>query len=284
MKGIIVAAGYGTRFLPVTKSLPKEMLPLIDKPSIALIVEEFVASGITDIIVVTSRRKQSIENYFDRDPELEVVFEKENAQKKLDLIKPYPGVNFCFVRQQKMAGSGDALLCALPWLGQDPAVVAYPDDLHFGDVPLAKQMIDAYQKSKNSICAAMHVTGDVSRYGVFSFAKEGSFQLDGFVEKPAPGTQPSQYASIGRYLLTHEYFVALQKAKQLYQGGGEFYHVHGLTPLIAQGKVEALPFSGLRLDTGEPGGYLEAILHYANKNPVYQDVLKNWTTTYLKGE
>lgn len=283
MKGIIVAAGYGTRFLPITKSLPKEMLPLIDKPALALIVEEFIQSGIRDIVVITSRRKQAIENYLDRDPELEGVFAAEKAEKKLAKIHPYEGVNFCFVRQQKMLGSGDALLRALPWLGNEPAVVAYPDDLHFGEVPLAQQLIEAYQKSGHCICAAMEVQGDVSRYGVFSFV-DNTMQVSGVIEKPAVGTEPSRYVSIGRYLLTPQYFAALQTAQKTFKGPGELYHVEGLLPLIKQGQVDALPFSGVRVDTGEQAGYLEAILYYATQKPEYQDLLRNWCHNNLKAK
>ncbi len=282
MKGIIVAAGYGTRFLPATKSLPKEMLPLLDKPALALIVEEFIQSGIRDIIVVTSRRKQSLENFLDRDSELEGVFTAENSSKKLEKIRPYEGVNFCFVRQQKMLGSGDALLSAVPWLGDGPAVVAYPDDLHFGDVPLAKQLINQYEKTGHCVCAAMEVKGDISRYGVFSFAQ--GLQVNGFVEKPAAGSEPSRMASIGRYLLTPEYFEALKEAQRNFKGPGEFYHVEGLFSLIKKGHVDALPFEGLRVDTGEPGGYLEAILYYAAQHEDYRDTLRTWCTNYLKGE
>lgn len=281
MKGIIVAAGYGTRFLPVTKSLPKEMLPLIDKPALALIVEEFINSGIRDIVIVTSRRKESIENYLDRDPELEGVFTAEKSTKKLDLIRPYEGVNFCFVRQQKMLGSGDALLAALPWIGKEPAVIAYPDDLHFGDVPLAKQLMDNYEKTGHCVCAAMEVKGDISRYGVFAFA-ENSLKVNGFIEKPAAGKEPSRYASIGRYLLTPEYFEALKEAQKSHKGPGEFYHVDGLTPLIKKGLVDAWPFTGIRVDTGEQAGYLEAILYYASQKPEYHDLLRNWCQSYLQ--
>lgn len=274
MKGIIVAAGYGTRFLPATKSLPKEMLPLLDKPALALIIEEFINSGIRDIIIVTSRRKQTLENFLDRDPELEEVFTKENAQSKLEKIRPYEGVNFCFVRQQKMLGSGDALLCCLPWIGNEPVITAYPDDLHFGETPLSKQLIDHYEKTGHCVCAAMEVRGDISRYGVFSFSS--GLQVNGFVEKPASGTEPSRLASIGRYLLTPEYFTALKEARENFKGPGEFYHVEGLHPLIKKGLVDALPFSGMRVDTGEPAGYLEAILYYAAGHDRYRETLRAW--------
>ncbi|MCL2519568.1 MAG: UTP--glucose-1-phosphate uridylyltransferase [Spirochaetaceae bacterium] len=273
MKGIIVAAGYGTRFLPATKTLAKEMLPLIDKPAIAFIVEEFINSGINDIIIVTSRRKKVMDDYFDSEAELEAIFSREGAGKKLDKIKPYKA-NICFVRQQQSIGSGDALLTAMPWLGGDSAVVAYPDDLHFGEVPLAKQLIQQHNKTGRSVCAAMHVPGDVSRYGVLGIDVTKDNLVTALVEKPAVGTEPSHEVSIGRYLFTAEYFKELEAAFKNYKpSDGEFYHVYGLTPLIKAGKVDAVSFTGKRLDTGEPEGYLEAVLYYAIQQPNYKAVI-----------
>jgi UTP--glucose-1-phosphate uridylyltransferase len=274
MKGIIVAAGYGTRFLPATKTLAKEMLPLIDRPAISFVVDEFIASGITDIIVVTSRRKKTMEDYFDHEIELEELFKRENSTAKLGKIIP-PKVNICFVRQQEMLGSGDALLKAYPWLGGEAAVVAYPDDIHFGDKPLALQLIEQHNKTGKSVCAAMTVEGDVSRYGVFGVAGDNC-TLTALIEKPKMGSEPSHEVSIGRYLFTNEYFKLLSKAYQNYKpGAGEFYHVYGLTPLIEQGKVELCRFTGKRVDTGEPAGYLEALFYYANTQSEYKVVLSN---------
>ena len=140
MKGVIVAAGYGTRFLPATKTIAKEMIPLIDKPSLAFIVEEFIDSGIEDILIISSRRKKSMEDYLDRETELEELFRREGKNEQLKKIEPYPA-NFSFIRQKEMRGTGHALLQVKPWLQGEPAVVAYPDDLHFGEVPLTEQLI-----------------------------------------------------------------------------------------------------------------------------------------------
>lgn len=277
MKGIIVAAGYGSRFLPATKTIAKEMLPLIDKPAIAFVVEEFLNSGIEDIIIITSRRKNSMDNYFDKETELENIFTKENATSKLEKIKPYKA-NICFVRQQEMNGSGDALLQAYPWLGGDDAVIAYPDDVHFGNVPLAKQLIDTYKQSgsKNCVCAAQQIDVDINRYGVFKLADDKKTVLD-LVEKPAKGTEPSNFASLGRFLFTNEYFKELTEAyKGFDRSKGEFYHTYGLNRMINKQKVEMCVYSGLRLDTGEPCGYLEAILHYATTKPEYKDILQGF--------
>lgn len=264
MKGIIVAAGYGTRFLPVTKTVPKEMLPLIDKPAVAFIVEEFIASGITDILILTSRRKKVLEDYFDREVELETLFAKENAGRKLEAIAP-AGVNISFVRQQEMRGTGHALLQARPWIGRDPVVVAYPDDLHFGSRPLTRQLIDLHRETGACVMAALHNPPHLERYGVLDLAADG-LHVKGMVEKPAPGTEPSREVSIGRYLYTPDFFDYLAEGWARHQGG-EYYHLYALQKLMDAGRVVYKPIEGERLDTGEPAGYLQAILRYAARTP-----------------
>jgi len=273
MKGIIVAAGYGTRFLPVTKTVPKEMLPLLTKPSMAIIVEEFVASGIQDILILTSRRKKVLEDYFDRDPELEELFRREGAAAKLEQIAP-PKANIPFVRQQEMRGTGHALLQAAPWLGGDPCVVAYPDDLHFGKPPLARQLMDVYERTGCSVLSCLHESGDVSRYGVIDPAPDG-VHVRGFVEKPAPGKEPSHEISLGRYLYTPEFFGLLAEGWAKHTGG-EYYHAYALNKLIAEGKMAWAPMVGTRLDTGDPAGFLDAILRCSWEDPKYRGVLESF--------
>lgn len=273
MKGVIVAAGYGTRFLPVTKTIPKEMLPLLTKPSIAFVVEEFAASGIRDVLILSSRRKKALEDYFDRDPELEAVFKAEGAAGKLARIAP-PEVNVCFVRQGEMRGTGHALLQAAPWLSGEPCVVAYPDDLHFGTPPLARQLMDVYERTGCSVLSAIHEPGDVSRYGVIDPAPDG-IHVRGFVEKPAPGTEPSHEISLGRYLYTPEFFGILEEG-WVNHSEGEYYHSYALNRLIAEGKVAWTTASGTRLDTGDPSGFLEALLRYAWEDPAYRGILESF--------
>jgi len=273
MKGIIIAAGYGSRFLPVTKTIPKEMLPLVDRPSIAFIVDEFVSAGIEDIIIVTSRRKKVLDDYFDREPELEAVFAREGKADKAALIAP-PRCNVSFVRQVEMRGTGHALLAAAPLLGGQPCVVAYPDDLHFGDPPLAWQLIDTYRRTGCSVMATLHEPGDVSRYGVVDPDPDG-VHVRGFVEKPAKGTEPSHEISIGRYLYTPEFFDLLEEGWKRH-AKGEYYHLYALDRLIAVGKVAWTRLSGLRLDTGEPAGYLEAVLEYAWRNPAWRETIERF--------
>ena len=281
MKGIIVAAGYGTRFLPVTKTIPKEMLPLVTKPSIAFVVEEFVASGITDILVLTSRRKKALEDWFDPDPELEEVFGREGAESKLALIAP-PKAKVSFVRQTQMRGTGHALLQAAPWLGGEPCVVAYPDDLHFGKPPLARQLMDVYERTGCSVLSGLHEDGDVSRYGVIDPAPDG-VHVRGFVEKPSPGTEPSHEISLGRYLYTPEFFDLLAEGWDRHTGSGEYYHTYALDRLIAAGKVAWAPVSGTRLDTGDPAGFLEATLRYAWDDSRYRGILERFVREKARG-
>jgi UTP--glucose-1-phosphate uridylyltransferase len=264
MKGVIVTAGYGTRFLPVTKTIPKEMLPLVTRPAIDFIVEEFVASGITDILFVTSRRKKSLEDYFDHEVELEAAFRAAGDEKKLARIAP-PKATCYFVRQPEMRGTGHALLLARSFVGNEPFVVAYPDDLHFGSPPLARQLIDAWEKTGCSVLATLHDPPDINRYGIISIAPDG-LHVTGIVEKPARGQEPSREASIGRFLYAPDFLEELARAWERH-GGGEFFHTPAVLSLARRGRVVFRRVEGERLDTGEPGGYLEAIIRYARSVP-----------------
>ncbi|MFA6507009.1 MAG: sugar phosphate nucleotidyltransferase [Treponemataceae bacterium] len=275
MKGVIVAAGYGTRFLPVTKTIPKEMLPLINIPSIAFIVDEFVKSGIEDIIIISSRRKKVLEDYFDREVELESLFEKEGKQDRLKQIALPANVRFAFVRQQRMMGTGHALLQVRNLIGNEPCVVAYPDDLHMGDHPLAAQLIDTWKETGCSVMASLYEAGDVSRYGVLDIAPDGK-HVTAIIEKPARGKEPSREVSIGRYLYTPDFFDYLEEGWKAHTGG-EYYHIYALNKLMAAGKVVYRRISGERLDTGEPEGYLEAILRYADTVPSLKKVIDDFT-------
>jgi UTP--glucose-1-phosphate uridylyltransferase len=280
MKGVIIAAGYGTRFLPVTKTVPKELLPVGTRPAIAFIVDEFLASGIDEIIVVSSRRKKALEDYFDREMELEEVFRREGKADKLALIAPCRA-KVAFVRQSEMRGTGHALLQVKPLLGGGPCVVAYPDDLHIGSPPLARQLIEVYEKTGKSVLATIHEPGDVSRYGVVGPGLDG-LSVSSFVEKPARGTEPSHEVSIGRYLYTSEFFDLIEEGWARHSGG-EYFHTYALDALIAAGKVAFARASGARLDTGDPAGYLEAILVDAAGDPNLRPVLERFVRERLGG-
>ncbi|WP_028972549.1 sugar phosphate nucleotidyltransferase [Spirochaeta cellobiosiphila] len=275
MKGIIVAAGYGTRFLPVTKTIPKEMLPLVNKPSIAFIVEEFINSGIKDIIIITSRRKKSMEDFLDREFELESIFYQEGAKSKLEKIKPYFNARFAFIRQHSMLGTGHALLEAKSLLGGEPAVVAYPDDLHFGKIPLTKQLIDVYNETHCSVLGTIHNPPEINRYGVLELA-EDKLHVKDIVEKPPIGTEPSKEVSIGRYLYTPDFFDFLEEGWEAHSSG-EYYHVYALKKQMELGRVVFKQVEGDRLDTGAPEGFIKAWLHYCKTIPEFKQILTEET-------
>ncbi len=271
MKGIIVAAGYGTRFLPVTKTVPKELLPVGTRPSISYIVDEFIASGIEDIVIISSRRKKALEDWLDREMELEELFRREGRQDKLALIAP-PKARFSFVRQTEMRGTGHALLQVAPLVAGEACVVAYPDDLHVGPRPLARQLMDVYEATGKCVLATILEPGDVSRYGVVDPGADG-VSVRGFIEKPALGKEPSHEVSIGRYLYTPEFFGYLAEGWARHEKG-EYFHTYALDRMIAAGKVAFRRTEGERLDTGEPGGYLDAILRNAAADPSLRPILE----------
>lgn len=271
MKGIIVAAGYGTRFLPVTKTIPKEMLPVIDKPAIAFIIEEFINSGIDEIIIITSRRKKNLEDFLDREAELEAIFKAQNAEAKLEKIKPY-NAKISFVRQQEMRGTGHALLQVKPFIGKEPVVVAYPDDLHMGETPLTAQLIKKYKETGCSVMASVYNPPHLERWGVLDLDQDG-LHVKGIAEKPAPGTEPSKEVSIGRYLYTPDFFDYLEEGWKKHTDG-EYYHVYALEKLMNNKKMVFNQTEGTWLDTGEPEGFLRTIVRYAASNPSYKAVLK----------
>jgi UTP--glucose-1-phosphate uridylyltransferase len=282
MKGIIIAAGYGTRFLPVTKTIPKEMLPLITKPAIDFIIAEFLAAGIKDILIISSRRKKAMEDYLDREIELESIFQKEHKHEQLQSITP-PAANFYFIRQKEMKGTGHAMLLARSFTEDEPFIMAYPDDLHFGEPPLAVQLLETYKATGCSVMATLYNPPDINRYGVLSLAKDGLHVTD-IVEKPPKGMEPSLEASIGRFLLTPDIFTYLEEGWQKHLSGpqaqGEYFHTYALKALMQQNQVVSKRIEGERLDTGEPSGYLKAILTYAQKIPALNDVLKEFVKNY----
>jgi UTP--glucose-1-phosphate uridylyltransferase len=280
MKGVIIAAGYGTRFLPATKTVPKELLPVGTRPAIAYIVDEFLASGIDEIVVVTSRRKKALEDYFDREVELDEAFRREGKTEKLALVAA-SRAKVAFVRQTEMRGTGHALLQVKPLLGGESCVVAYPDDLHIGAPPLARQLIDVHERTGKSVLATILEPGDVSRYGVVGPGPDG-LSVSSFVEKPARGKEPSHEVSIGRYLYTSEFFDLVEEGWRLHSGG-EYFHTYALDRLIDAGKVAFVRASGQRLDTGDPAGYLEAILTDAASDPALRPVLERFVRERLGG-
>lgn len=282
MKGIILAAGYGTRFLPITKTLPKEMLPLGTRPALDYVVQEYIESGITDILIINSRRKKVLEDYYDREPELEAVFKSEGKTANLKKIAP-PEARLCFIRQQTMEGTGAAVMLARTFAGNDPCVLAFPDDLHFGEVPLAKQLMDVYEQTGNAVLALEDRPEgeDISRYGVAAVeAGSNPLQVTGLVEKPKTGTEPSRNISIGRYLITPAVFEALEEERRIHEGG-EFYLTSAFNRIAAEGKLSGCVYQGERLDTGEPLGYYEALVRFILKDPDQGPAFRNLLRTLI---
>ena len=264
MKAVIVAAGYGSRFLPASKTVPKEMFPVIDRPAIDFILQELRESGIDDIMFITSRRKRALEDYVDREVELEQVFESEGAVDKQRTIAVPPG-RFFFLRQQRMLGTGQAILLAEPFTGDDPFVVVFPDDLHVGEPPLTRQLIDTHERTGCSVLAVEHDPPHLERYGVVALAEDG-LHITGIVEKPPPGTEPSRDIAIGRYLFTPEIYPALRNRWKRHEGG-EFNYTEGVEDLAREGRVVIQRMVGRRLDIGTPAGYLRSILEYGSRDP-----------------
>ncbi|MGK5092391.1 UTP--glucose-1-phosphate uridylyltransferase [Deltaproteobacteria bacterium TL4] len=287
MKGVILAAGYATRFLPASKTLPKEMFPLIDRPVIDFIVQEMVDSGIQDILLVTSRRKKVMEDYFDREFELSTVLEQKNSYENLAKVKPAEA-NIFTTRQQSMLGTANALLLVEPFAKGEPFIVAYPDDIVVGTPPLSQQMIAAYEKTHKTILAVEELLDeDVSRYGVIGHGDvdaDGIMAVHKMTEKPAQGTEPSRMVSYGRYLYTPEIFDALRASKKDRIPAIEFTQTDAINQLAEQGKVAALQFKGRRYDVGEPLGYVMTTIQMALQRADMRDPMLTFLTDLLKQE
>jgi UTP--glucose-1-phosphate uridylyltransferase len=285
MKGVILAAGYGTRFLPGSKTIPKEMFPLIDTPAIDLIVKEMTDAGIRDILIVTSRRKKPLEDYFDREVELEYTFTDSGVVEKLALIEPVD-VNLFFLRQKRMAGTGDALMLVEPFVGNSPFVVAYPDDVQLSGRSLSAQLIEMYERTGCTVLAGEEVpTGDISRFGVVATGiYDGLEKVTGMVEKPPKGEEPSRLVALGRYLYTPELFDALRKTYATRPKSKEFTQTDAINYLAAEGRVVVRRFEGKLLDVGTPQGYLHAFIEFGLSRKEYRDELLSYMRMVLARE
>lgn len=279
-KAVIPAAGLGTRFLPATKAIAKEMLPIVDKPSIQFIVEEAIASGIEDILIVTGKAKRPIEDHFDSNFELEYNLEKSGKTDLLKLVEETTDIRLHFIRQKRPLGLGHAVLQAKAFVGNEPFVVMLGDDIMEDKTPLTKQLINDYDKTKASTLAVMPIPHeDTSKYGVIdpiSEISKGLYDVKAFVEKPAPEDAPSDLAIIGRYLLTPEIFDILENQKPGL--GGEIQLTDAIDTLNKTQRVFAHEFTGKRYDVGNKMGMLEANIEYGLKHPEIKDDLK----VYLK--
>lgn len=269
-KAIIPAAGLGTRFLPATKAMPKEMLPILNKPTIQYIVEEAVASGIQDIIIVTGKGKRAIEDHFDNNFELEDNLLKKEKFELLEEVRASAKVEIHYIRQKEPKGLGHAIWCARKFIGNEPFGVLLGDDIVQAEKPCLKQLIEQYDKSQASIIGVQQVpTEDTHRYGIIEPAlKKGrSYQVKNFVEKPKLGTAPSNLAILGRYILTPEIFPFL--GQHNIGKGGEIQLTDAIQQLNALQNVFAYEFEGRRYDVGEMLGFIRTTIEFALNDEYY---------------
>jgi len=272
-KAVFPAAGWGTRFLPATKAQPKEMLPLVDKPVIQYAVEEAVAAGIEQVIIVTSSQKRAIEDHFDISYELEHLLEQKGDIDMLRRVRHIGDLaTISYVRQKEQLGLGHAVLVAKELVGHEPFAVILSDDVVIGDQPCIGQLIDAYERVHSSVVAVMEVPPDEThRYGVIDPAPDAStgdprlYKLRGLVEKPEAGTAPSNLAVIGRYVLTPKIFDKLEQTPR--GSGGEIQLTDAIQSLMAEQDVYGYAFNGVRYDAGTTMGWLKASVELALQRP-----------------
>lgn len=267
-KAIFPAAGLGTRFLPATKASPKEMMPLVDKPLIQYVVEEAVASGIEEIVLITGRGKRSIEDHFDVAFELEEDLKAKGKHKLLDEVQRIANlVTFCYIRQKKALGLGHAVLTAKRVIGDEPFAVLLGDDIIDAEVPALKQMMEVHKRYPTTILAIQKVPkSQTHQYGIIDAKKieDGVYLVKDLVEKPLPADAPSNLAIIGRYILTPEIFPALEQTKP--GKGGEIQLTDGLKLLKQKQPIYAFEFKGIRHDAGDKLGFLKATVEFGLKN------------------
>ncbi len=275
-KAIIPAAGLGTRFLPATKAMPKEMLPIVDKPTIQYIVEEAIASGIEDIIIVTGKGKRAIEDHFDHAFELEENLRQKGKFDLLEKVKATSSVEIHYIRQKEPKGLGHAVLCAKKFIGDEPFAVLLGDDIVQAETPCLRQLMDEYEEIGASVIGVQHVPEDeTNRYGIIDpIEQEGRrYKVDRFVEKPAIGTAPSDLAIMGRYILTPEIFTFLEKQEA--GAGGEIQLTDAIQQLNQIQRVFAYDFEGKRYDVGEKLGFITTSLEFALMDQELRDPLLN---------
>ncbi len=266
-KAIIPAAGLGTRFLPATKAQPKEMLPIVDKPTIQFIIEEAIASGIEDILIITGRGKRAIEDHFDRSLELEEELSKKGKEGLLEQVRQIADLaNIHYIRQKEAKGLGHAINCARAFIGNEPFAVLLGDNIVDAEVPCLKQLIEVYDEYGTSILGVQHVANeDVSKYGILEGKKidERVFKVKTLVEKPEPEQAPSNLAILGRYIITPTIFKYLTNAKP--GKNGEIQLTDSLCELAKTEPMYAYDFRGRQYDVGNKLGFLQATVEYALK-------------------
>ena len=279
-KAVFPAAGLGTRFLPATKAIPKEMLCLVDKPLIQYGVEEAVAAGCTEIILISSRGKTSMEDHFDKSPELEASLAAKNKTALLEIARSVSKLaKVTVTRQAEPLGLGHAVLMAKELVGDEPFAVLLPDDIVDADVPCMKQMVQAYEETQSSILGSEVVEGDaISAYGCLDCTPDPQnprlLAVKNMVEKPEPGTQPSQNAIIGRYILTPRIFEMIEGITP--GAGGELQLTDAIRALLQHEKVYGYSYIGKRHDAGDKQGFLRATVELGLKHPKLGADLRTW--------
>lgn len=272
-KAIIPAAGLGTRFLPATKAQPKEMLPIVDKPTIQFIIEEAIASGIEEILIITGRNKKCIEDHFDKSIELEMELEKNGKSELLELVRDISDmVDIHYIRQKEPRGLGHAIYCAKTFVGNEPFAVMLGDDVVDSEVPCLKQLIDCYSEYNTSILGVQRVPeNQVDKYGIVNgrFIEDRVYKVNDLVEKPLPEEAPSNIAILGRYIITPEIFTHIENTPP--GKGGEIQLTDALKSLITREVMYAYEFEGKRYDVGDKLGFLQATTEYALKKPELRD-------------
>lgn len=279
-KAVIPAAGLGTRFLPATKAQPKEMLPIVDKPTIQYIIEEAVESGIEDIIIITGRNKRAIEDHFDKSVELELLLDRTGKHETLELVESISNlVDIHYVRQKEPLGLGHAVLCAKKFIGDEPFAVLLGDDIVDSEVPALRQMIDQFNQVQSSILGCNEVPrSEVDKYGIVNYSKELGelYEVEGLVEKPDIDEAPSTQAIVGRYILTPTIFDMLEKISP--DRKGEIQLTEAIDLLLKDESIYSYILKGKRYDVGDKFGFLKASIDFALKRPDLKDQVR----AYLK--
>ncbi|WP_321345432.1 UTP--glucose-1-phosphate uridylyltransferase GalU [uncultured Draconibacterium sp.] len=283
-KAVIPAAGYGTRFLPATKSQPKEMIPIIDTPVIQYVVEEAVASGITDILMIIGKGKRAIEEHFDRNPIIEESLERKGNYEMLEKLKGISNLaNIHFVWQKEMNGLGDAILHAKYHVGNEPFAVLLGDTLVQGKGPITRQLIDVYNEHGGSVVAMEEVSQElVSRYGIIdgTAVSENVYKANNWVEKPSQEEAPSNLAIASRYIFTPEIFDYLENTTP--GKNNEIQLTDAMREMVKEHPMFGLKFDGKRYDIGDKMGFLKTNLEFGLKDPEISETLKSWIKEFAK--
>ncbi len=281
-KAVLPAAGLGTRFLPATKASPKEMLPIVDKPLIQYAIEEAVRSGLEEFIIITGKNKRAIEDHFDNAYELEEKLKTAGKEKLLKIVNKLNEINFAYIRQRAALGLGHAVLCAKPFVGDEPFAVILSDDLIEPNCFLLKEMIRVYHEKKCPVIALEEVPiSDVNRYGVIDGRlEEGIYRINDLVEKPEPAKSPSNLAIIGRYILTPNIFEMLERQKP--GVGGEIQLTDALRKIAKKTPIYGYPIKGKRYDAGDKFGYLKATVDFALFNSELSQRFKDYLIERVK--